>query len=103
MLNELYKICPENKVCIAGGGALNSVANGKIFDKTKFKETCIQPAAGDDGLSWTALYVYNSILGNKKRYVMKGSYLGPEFSNDQIEAALESKNIPYKKLSEKVN
>jgi carbamoyltransferase len=102
LLNELYKIFPEKKVCIAGGGALNSVANGKIFDQTKFEETCIQPAAGDDGLSLgAALYVYNSVLGNKKRYVMKGSYLGPEYSDDEIKVALETKRIPYTKFNKK--
>ena len=102
LLNELYKIYPEKKVCIAGGGALNSVANGKIFNQTKFEETCIQPAAGDDGLSLgAALYVYNSVLGNKKRYVMKGSYLGPEYSDDEVKVALESKGIPYTKLNKK--
>lgn len=102
LLNELYKICPYEKVCMAGGGALNSVANGKVFDSSPFTDTCIQPAAGDDGLSLgAALYVYNSILDNKKRYVMKGSYLGPEYSDEQIKKSLIKKNISFKKLSRK--
>mgnify|MGYP001253394141 CR=1 FL=1 len=102
LLNELYKLCPYEKVCMAGGGALNSVANGKVFDSSPFTDTCIQPAAGDDGLSLgAALYVYNSVLDNKKRYVMKGSYLGPEYSDEQIKKSLVKKNISFKKLSRK--
>ena len=62
LLNQLHKVVPNNKISMAGGVTLNSVANGKIFDNTPFSKTCIQPAAGDDGLSLGAsLYVYNSI------------------------------------------
>ncbi len=99
ILNELYSVVPNKKIAMAGGAALNSVANGMIFDKTPFTETCIQPAAGDDGLSLgAALYVHNSILGSEKRYIMKGSYLGPEYSNEEIESELKKKGIKYEKM-----
>tara|TARA_B100001175_G_scaffold219093_1_gene186408 strand:+ start:9091 stop:10818 length:1728 start_codon:yes stop_codon:yes gene_type:complete len=100
LLNQLHKIVPNEKVSMAGGATLNSVANGKIFERTPFKETCIQPAAGDEGLSLgAALYVHNSILKNKNRYVMKGSYLGPEYSDEEIEKILNNYNLSYKKVN----
>ena len=98
LLNQLYKIVPNEKISMAGGATLNSVANGKIFKNTPFKETCIQPAAGDDGLSLgAALYVSNSILKNQNRYVMKGAYLGPEYSDYQIEKVLKKNSLKYEK------
>ena len=102
LLNQLYNLTPNNKVCMAGGATLNSVANGKIFDNTPFSQTYIQPAAGDDGLSLgAALYVHNAILGNKNRYIMNGSYLGLEFSNEEIEKELLNNNFSYEKLNYK--
>ena len=99
LLNQLHKVVPNNKISMAGGVTLNSVANGKIFDNTPFSKTCIQPAAGDDGLSLGAsLYVYNSILKLKNRYIMKGSYLGPEYNDKLIEKSLQKFNLNYKKL-----
>jgi carbamoyltransferase len=84
---------------MAGGCALNSVANGKLFDLTPFRETWIQPAAGDDGLALgAALYVSNSILGEGKRHVMTDAYLGPEYSDDDVEAALRKGNVAYQRL-----
>tara|TARA_X000000368_G_scaffold1664_1_gene1302 strand:+ start:13205 stop:14941 length:1737 start_codon:yes stop_codon:yes gene_type:complete len=100
LLNQLHKIVPNEKVSMGGGATLNSVANGKIFERTPFKETCIQPAAGDDGLSLgAALYVHNSVLKNENRYVMKGSYLGPEYSDEEIEKILNKYDLSYKKFN----
>ena len=83
LLNSLHDLVPVEKVAMAGGCALNSVANGKALIETPFRETCIQPAAGDDGLALgAALYVSNSILKEGKRWVMKDAYLGNEFSDD---------------------
>jgi len=57
---------------MAGGCALNSVANGKLFTETPFRRTWIQPAAGDEGLAiGAALHTYHSILKQPRRYVMK--------------------------------
>ncbi|MEK6808603.1 MAG: carbamoyltransferase C-terminal domain-containing protein, partial [Nanoarchaeota archaeon] len=76
--------------------ALNSVYNGKILQNTPFKRIWIQPAAGDGGTSvGVATYIYNTILGNKREYILKSAYLGPEFSNDEIKKFLDSNKIRY--------
>ncbi len=99
LLNSLHDLVPTEKVSMAGGCALNSVANGKLLIETPFRETCIQPAAGDDGLAiGAALYVSNSILKENKRWVMKDSYLGNEFSDSVIKAELERYSVSYKEL-----
>jgi carbamoyltransferase len=99
MLMTLHKLVPTEKVAMAGGCALNSVANGKLLLETPFRETCIQPAAGDDGLAiGSALYVSNSILKEGKRWVMKNAYLGNEFSDAVIKAELDRYKISYTQL-----
>ena len=89
-------------LCLAGGVALNCVANGKILEKKLFKNIWIQPAAGDAGGALGAALGYWYQELNQKRSVdnddaMKGSYLGPEFSNEEIEAKLNSLKAKYKK------
>jgi carbamoyltransferase len=75
------------------------VANGKLFDQTPFRETCIQPAAGDDGLSLgAALYVSNSIRIEGRRAVVINAYLGQAYSDAEIEAELQKAGIRYERL-----
>jgi len=96
LLRILHSLVPAERVAMAGGCTLNSVANGKLFDQTPFTETCIQPAAGDDGLALGAeLYVSNAILGEGKRWVMRDAYLGQEYSEREIEAALERSAVGH--------
>ena len=84
---------------MAGGCALNSVANGKLFDCTPFRRTYIQPAAGDEGLAiGAALHTYHSVLNQPRRHELKHSYLGPEFSESYIESSLKSGGLNYRKL-----
>ena len=84
---------------MAGGCALNSVANGKLFTQTPFRQTWIQPAAGDEGLAiGAALHTHHSVLKQPRRYQMRNSYLGPEFSESRIEAELKKANLNYRKL-----
>ena len=98
-LNILGEKVSTNRLSMAGGCALNSVANGKALLETPFTEHCIQPAAGDDGLALgAALYVSNSILKEGKRWVMKHSYLGDEYSDEAIEAELVKYKVPFQKL-----
>jgi carbamoyltransferase len=98
VLDALYKLVPTEKVSMAGGCALNSVANGKLLLETPFRETCIQPAAGDDGLALgAALYVSNSVLKEGKRWEMKNAYLGDEYSDAVIKAELDRYRISYEK------
>ncbi|MEO6393735.1 MAG: carbamoyltransferase C-terminal domain-containing protein [Pyrinomonadaceae bacterium] len=99
MLNVLHRLVPSDKIAMAGGAVLNSVANGKMFDETPFKETVIQPASGDEGLALgAALYVSRSVLEEKDHYVMVDSYLGPEYSDDEIQPVLDSLGVSYEKL-----
>ena len=99
LLNELHKRVPVENLAMAGGCALNSVANGKLFARTPFRHTWIQPAAGDEGLAiGAALHTYHSILKKPRGYVMKNSYLGPEFADSRIESSLKSAGLKYQKL-----
>ena len=95
-----------DNLCIAGGVALNCVANGKLLKSNVFNKIYIQPAAGDAGCSLGAAlaYYYSKSkvkrIPNKINYPdMQGSYLGPKFSNNEIDSFLISNSIPYKKLS----
>ena len=97
-----YKI--EN-LCLAGGVALNCVANGKILREKLFKNIWIQPAAGDAGGSLGAALAYWHQELNNDRKVnsndsMKGSYLGPSFKNSTIEKELTAIGAKFKKLSD---
>lgn len=99
MLNALHKEIKSDNLCIAGGCALNSVANGKILRNTPFKNIYIQPAAGDGGTSiGAACYVYNTILGNKRNYVQTDAFLGPGYSRKGIKNFLDRQGIKYKKF-----
>ena len=100
LLRLAHRNAPNDRVCLAGGCALNSVANGKLFHETPFSETVIQPAAGDDGLALgAALYVSNSVKKEGRRWVMSNAFLGPDYSHDTMERALKERGIVYRKLS----
>jgi len=93
-----------NNLCLAGGVALNCVANGKILKNKIFKDIWIQPAAGDAGGSLgAALAFWHKELEQprktQKKDQMRGSYLGPSFSDDEIENKLTNLKGKFKKLS----
>jgi carbamoyltransferase len=99
LLSELHTRVPSDRLAMAGGCALNSVANGKLFDRTPFRQTYIQPAAGDEGLAiGAALHTYHSVLKQPRRHELKSSYLGPEFSDSQIQTGLQNPGLQYRKL-----
>jgi carbamoyltransferase len=99
LLSELHRQVPIENLVMAGGCALNSVANGKLFSRTPFRHTWIQPAAGDEGLAiGAALHTYHSVLQQERRHVMQNSYLGPDFADPRIEAALQTAGVNYQKL-----
>ena len=108
----ILKICENVKMeygitnlCLAGGVALNCVANGKILKKGIFENVWIQPAAGDAGGSLGAAlgYWYQDL--NMERVInkddeMKGSFLGPKFDNKEIQKVLDSLNANYHKKND---
>ena len=99
LLKQLHQRAPREDLVMAGGCALNSVANGKLFHQTAFRRTWIQPAAGDEGLAiGAALHAYSATLQQPRRYQMKNAYLGPEFSDARIEADLKQAHLSYRKL-----
>jgi carbamoyltransferase len=90
VLSDLQRRTGLTKLALAGGCALNSVANGKIFERTKFRELFIQPAAGDDGTAiGAAFYVEHAVLGRPRRFVMHNAYTGLGFDDRAIESAIE--------------
>jgi carbamoyltransferase len=99
LLNDLHRRVPAENLALAGGCALNSVVNGKIFDRTPFRQTWIQPAAGDEGLAiGAALHTYYSVLKQPRRQGMKDAYLGPEFSDSRIESELKKAGLQHRRL-----
>ena len=91
LLNRLHDATRTKALCMAGGVALNCVANGKIFSHTPFEQLYIQPAAGDAGTSLgAALYVYHHVLQQPRSFVMNHAYWGPDYTNDVIHAVLEN-------------
>ncbi|HEX6504217.1 MAG TPA: carbamoyltransferase C-terminal domain-containing protein [Terriglobales bacterium] len=99
LLKELHRRIPSENLVMAGGCALNSVANGKLFARTPFRHTWIQPAAGDEGLAiGAALHTYHSVLKQPRRRHMNHAFLGPEFSESRMEQALKAARISYRKL-----
>lgn len=100
----LFKEFKLLNLCMAGGVALNCVANGKILKEGLFKNIWIQPASGDAGGALGAAQAfYYQELDNKRKILktdsMKGSYLGPQFTDDQVENELKSCGANYKKLT----
>lgn len=101
---HVRKITGKKYLCLAGGVALNCVGNGKIARENIFERIWIQPAAGDaGGALGAALFVWHQYL-NKPRVAdnthdfQHGSYLGPGYSNEEIEDFLKTKNVPYERL-----
>jgi carbamoyltransferase len=96
VLNHLQKRTGLKRVCIAGGVAQNSVANGKITRNTGFEEVYIPSAGHDAGISMgAALYVYNHELKQPRAAAIWSAYTGSRFSNEEIETYLKSRNIEY--------
>lgn len=95
---ELYEITQKKYLCIAGGVALNCVANGKILNNSPFEKIFIQPASSDSGTSLgAAFYIWNQLLNKKRNYVMEHVYLGKEYSDSEIENTVKKFNVAFKK------
>jgi carbamoyltransferase len=89
------------RLCMAGGVALNSVANARILRETPFEEIYVQPAAGDGGGAvGAALYAYHMVLGKPRRFIMEHAYWGEEHSASAVDAFLTEENIPYRRFDD---
>ena len=102
---HVHKITGQDKLCLAGGVALNCVGNGKILRDGPFKEIWVQPASGDAGgaigaalLIWHK-YLNNQRLASGRRDQQKASLLGPGYTDQAIEEFLSKEGVSFKKLS----
>jgi carbamoyltransferase len=94
MLKKLAAKTGAKAVCLSGGVAFNCVANGKIFHQTPFEKIYVQPAAGDAGLAvGAAYYVWHQLLGKPRSFVMDHAYWGPEYSREEIGAAIRASAV----------
>jgi carbamoyltransferase len=101
LLNAVYARTKQRTVCLAGGVALNCVANGKIFERTPFRDVYVQAASHDAGTSiGAAQYVWHQVLGKPREYVMKHVYYGPGYNETEIKEALDGAEVCYQRLSE---
>ncbi len=83
VLRGLWDRTHNPRLCMAGGCAMNSVANGKIREQTPFREVYIQPASGDNGTALGAAYhVWHEVLHGPRGFVMEHGYWGPSHSAD---------------------
>ncbi len=92
VLAHVGKKTGEKNLALAGGCAMNSVANGKVFERSDFREMWIQSAAGDaGGAIGAAFHVQHAELGRPRGFVMEHAYLGPEFPASELKALVEAK------------
>ena len=103
MSNHVYEKTNQKNLCIAGGVALNGIANYRILKESNFEQIHIPPSPGDGGSALgAAQYLYFSCMKNNRKkindsdYIAQNNvYLGPRYSNNTIKSFLDSKNIPY--------
>ena len=104
MVNHVYQQTKQKNLCLAGGVALNCVANGRVLREGPFEDIWIQPAAGDaGGALGAALCVWHRYLGNPRtnnsgQDCQQGSYLGPSFSKETVKNFLVSKKYAYHEM-----
>lgn len=105
MASHIHKVTGQDKLCLAGGVALNCVGNGRLLRESPFKDIWIQPASGDaGGALGAALLVWYKYLDNERladgvKDLQKASLLGPSYSDDYIENFLKKQSIPYRRLN----
>jgi carbamoyltransferase len=101
LMNYIQKQTGQKAVCLAGGVALNCVANGMLLQKTDFRDVYIQPAANDSGTAiGAALHVWHQELKQPRSFEMRHVYYGPEYSPSEIRAVLDATGAAYHCLDE---
>jgi carbamoyltransferase len=99
MAHCAFKETGAKNLCMAGGVALNSVANGRLLREAPFEQIYIQPAAGDGGGAiGAALYAHHMVLGRPRSFVLEHAYWGEEHPPENIESFLRKKGIRYQRL-----
>ena len=91
----------SKNLCMAGGVALNVLANARVLREAGFENLWVQPAAGDSGgCIGAATYLYHTVLREEGRHVMENAYLGPGYSDDEIQAFLREVDVPFTVLDD---
>ncbi|MBI3767355.1 MAG: carbamoyltransferase [Deltaproteobacteria bacterium] len=99
MARHLHQETKLPSLCMAGGVALNCVANGRIMREASFRDIFVQPAAGDaGGALGVAAYITNSVLERPREFVMRNAFLGPAYDTDEIRAFLGVKGAVFEEL-----
>jgi carbamoyltransferase len=101
LVRQLHERTGSTNICLAGGVALNAVANGRIRPETPFEGVYVQPAAGDSGTAvGAAYYVWNQVLGNPRGFVMEHAYTGPGYSDDECAAAIAAAGLESRRFED---
>ena len=101
LLNHLQQETGSENICITGGVAQNSVANGRILENTPFKNIYIPSAGHDSGTSiGSAFYLYNQLLGNSRMPEITSAYFGSKFNHEEIIKVLDKEGVSYTILSD---
>jgi carbamoyltransferase len=100
MVRYIHRETGLTNLCMAGGVALNCVANGRVIRETPIKELFVQPAAGDaGGAVGVAHYLYNTLEKEPRGRPWSHAYLGPEYGDEEIARYLEANGIPHRRLA----
>ncbi len=100
MVRDLHRRTGMKNLCMAGGVALNCVANGRIVREGPFENLWVQPAAGDAGSALgAALFAHCCVLKNPRNFRMDHAYWGPQYSDSEIREYLDARKAPYKTLA----
>jgi len=101
MVRAAHEKTGLTKLVMAGGVALNSVANGRVMRESPFEEIFIQPAAGDSGGALgAALYAYHVVLGQPRRFVQEHNYFGAEYGEARMEKAIKAWGGPFERIDD---
>jgi carbamoyltransferase len=101
MTRHAHELSGSKNLCMAGGVALNCVANGRVLREGPFEDIFVQPAAGDaGGAVGVAAYLYHTVFGKPREYVWEHAYLGPSYSTEDIRKYLEASGARYTELGE---
>lgn len=101
MARHLHQRTGSKNLCMAGGVALNSVANGRIVREGPFENVYIQPSAGDSGGALgAALYAWHVLLGKPRKFVMEHAYWGADYSPAEVHAFLTAEGLPFREVAD---